>query len=174
MKVRQFPPTGDMSRLWFSELIHRQSRLRFSSTILVRECSVPASCVSSTSRNFGFFRRTSLVTRQSATPVVSGDGRFVVFQSSASNLVAETSKSKTNIFLRDTCLGATASDGCTPATTLIGPETAGVSTNSDRICAVDQRFRSVHQLYFRNFDEREAPTLCGNISFRARHLLRRD
>jgi hypothetical protein len=68
---------------------------------------------------------------QSGTPVVNGDGRFVVFQSSASNLVAESSKSKTNVFLRDTCLGATASDGCTPATTLISPETAGVSTNSD-------------------------------------------
>jgi len=68
---------------------------------------------------------------QSGTPVVNGDGRFVVFQSSASNLVAGTSKSKTNVFLRDTCLGPTASDGCTPATTLISPETAGVSTNSD-------------------------------------------
>jgi hypothetical protein len=62
---------------------------------------------------------------------VSGDGRFVVFQSSASNLVAEVSKSETNVFLRDTCLGATASDGCTPSTVLIGSETAGVSTNSD-------------------------------------------
>jgi trimeric autotransporter adhesin len=68
---------------------------------------------------------------QSAAPAVSGDGRFVVFQSDASNLVVETSKSKTNIFLRDTCLGATASDGCVPSTTLIGPETAGVATNSD-------------------------------------------
>jgi hypothetical protein len=62
---------------------------------------------------------------------VSGDGRFVVFQSSASNLVAELSKSETSVFLRDTCLGATASDGCTPSTVLIGPETAGVTTNSD-------------------------------------------
>jgi hypothetical protein len=61
---------------------------------------------------------------------VSGDGRFTVFQSSATNLVAEASKSETNIFLRDTCLGVTASDGCTPSTILIGPETAGVATNS--------------------------------------------
>ncbi len=68
---------------------------------------------------------------QSGTPLVDGDGRFVVFQSSASNLVAETSKSKTNVFLRDTCFGPTASDGCTPATTFISAETAGVSTNSD-------------------------------------------
>jgi hypothetical protein len=67
---------------------------------------------------------------QSSAPAVSGDGRFVVFQSSASNLVAQNSQSKTNIFLRDTCLGATAPDGCAPATTLIGPETAGIQTNS--------------------------------------------
>jgi Tol biopolymer transport system component len=68
---------------------------------------------------------------QSGAPSVSGDGRFVVFQSSASNIVADGSKSETNVFLRDTCLGATASDGCTPSTTLIGPESAGVATNSD-------------------------------------------
>ena len=67
---------------------------------------------------------------QSSAPSVSGDGRFVAFQSSASNLVAETSKSKINIFLRDTCLGATAPDGCVPATSLISPEAAGVQTNS--------------------------------------------
>src|ERR1700683_135623 len=37
VKIRQFPPTGDMSRLWFSERIHGQGPLRFCSTILVRE-----------------------------------------------------------------------------------------------------------------------------------------
>jgi len=68
---------------------------------------------------------------QSSAPSVSGDGRFVVFQSDASNLVTEGSKSKTNIFLRDTCLGATAPDGCTPSTTLIGAQSAGVATDSD-------------------------------------------
>jgi Tol biopolymer transport system component len=92
--------------------------------------NVPASCVSSTVE-ISVSSTNKPADGQSGTPVVNGDGRFVVFQSSASNLVAETLKSKTNVFLRDTCLGATASDGCTPATTLVGPETAGVSTNSD-------------------------------------------
>jgi hypothetical protein len=67
----------------------------------------------------------------SNAPSVSGDGRFVVFQSNASNLGTEGTKSKTNIFLRDTCLGATAPDGCAPSTTLIGAQSAGVATDSD-------------------------------------------
>ena len=91
--------------------------------------SVPAACVPSTTEisvsAAGFPGNGS-----SGAPAVSGDGRFVVFQSSASNLVAEVSKSKANVFLRDTCLGGTASDGCVPSTTLIGPETAGITTNT--------------------------------------------
>jgi Tol biopolymer transport system component len=105
-----------------------------SSQILLRDTclgsTVPASCVPSTTEvSLSAAGRSG--NGQSTDPAVSGDGRFVVFQSSASNLVAEVSKSETNVFLRDTCLGATASDGCTPSTVLIGPETAGVSTNSD-------------------------------------------
>ncbi len=92
--------------------------------------NAPAACVSSTVE-ISVSSTGKPADGQSGAPFVNGDGRFVVFQSSASNLVAESSKSKTNVFLRDTCLGATAPDGCTPATTLIGPETAGVSTNSD-------------------------------------------
>jgi len=105
-----------------------------SSQILLRDTclgsNVPASCVPSTTEvSLSAAGRSG--NGQSTNPAVSGDGRFIVFQSSASNLVAEVSKSATNVFLRDTCLGATASDGCTPSTVLIGPETAGVSTNSD-------------------------------------------
>jgi Tol biopolymer transport system component len=91
--------------------------------------SVPASCIPSTTE-ISITSTGQPGNAQSSAPAVSGDGRFVVFQSSASDLVAETSKSKTSIFLRDTCLGATAPDGCAPRTTLIDPETAGVRTNS--------------------------------------------
>jgi hypothetical protein len=104
------------------------------SQILLRDtCSgsdVPATCVSSTTE-ISVSADGQYGNGHSGAPTVSGEGRFVVFQSSASNLVAEASKSETNIFLRDTCLGATASDGCTPSTTLISPQTAGVVTNSD-------------------------------------------
>ena len=68
---------------------------------------------------------------QSGAPAVSGDGRFVVFQSGASNLAAEASHSQTNIFLRDTCLGATAPDGCIQTTTPLGAQAAGITTNTD-------------------------------------------
>jgi hypothetical protein len=103
------------------------------SQILLRDtCSgwnAAATCVPST-EEISVSPTGELGNGQSAAPAVSGDGRFTVFQSSATNLVAEASKSETNIFLRDTCLGVTASDGCTPSTILIGPETAGVATNS--------------------------------------------
>ncbi len=107
---------------------------RSSSQVLLRDTclgsNVPASCVPSTTE-ISLSAAGLSGNGRSTDPAVSGDGRFVVFQSSASNLVAEASKSETNVFLRDTCLGATASDGCTPSTALIGPETAGVATNSD-------------------------------------------
>ena len=104
------------------------------SQVLLRDTcagsNAPASCVPATTE-ISITSAGQPGNAQSSAPAVSGDGRFLVFQSSASDLVAETSKSKTNIFLRDTCLGATAPDGCAPATTLIGPDTAGVPTNSD-------------------------------------------
>src|SRR5277367_1823027 len=104
------------------------------SQVLLRDtCSgsnAAATCVPSTAE-ISVSPAGELGNGQSGAPAVSGDGRFVVFQSGASNLVVEASKSETNIFLRDTCLGATASDGCAPSTTLIGPEAAGVATNSD-------------------------------------------
>jgi trimeric autotransporter adhesin len=92
--------------------------------------NVPAACVPSTVE-VSVSGAGQSGNGQSGAPAVSGDGRFVVFQSGASNLAAEASDSKTNIFLRDTCLGATASDGCIPATTLVGAEAAGATTNTD-------------------------------------------
>ena len=91
---------------------------------------VPASCDPSTTE-ISVSSGNEPGDSQSNAPSVSGDGRFVVFQSNASNLVTEGTKSKTNIFLRDTCLGATAPDGCTPSTTLISAQSAGVATDSD-------------------------------------------
>ena len=50
--------------------------------------------------------------------VVSGDGRFVAFVSSADNLGASSSEPE-NLFLRDTCIGAPT--GCVPSLTFIFP-----------------------------------------------------
>jgi len=51
-------------------------------------------------------------------PSLSADGRFVVFESQGSGSGSSES-SPQSIFLRDTCLGRTASDSCVPSTALI-------------------------------------------------------
>jgi Tol biopolymer transport system component len=55
----------------------------------------------------------------SASAAVSADGRFVVFLSSASNLVPNTpdSNGQPNFLLRDTCIGAP--NGCVPSLALL-------------------------------------------------------
>jgi len=66
-------------------------------------------------------------------PSVNGglsiDGRYVVFASSASNLVAGDTNNAYDIFLRDTCDGAPA--GCLPATTRITMGADGSQANGD-------------------------------------------
>jgi hypothetical protein len=58
-------------------------------------------------------------------PSVSGDGRFVVFQSSARNLVPESYKPRSErVFLRDTCLGSSAPKGCVPTTSVVSLDPA--------------------------------------------------
>ncbi len=55
------------------------------------------------------------------SPTVSSDGRYVTFDSSATNLVAGDVNGQRDVFLRDTVLGTT---------TLISVSTAGVQANS--------------------------------------------
>lgn len=50
----------------------------------------------------------------SSSPSVTADGRFVVFASEANNLVKHDSNGWSDVFLRDTCIGATSA--CAPAT----------------------------------------------------------
>jgi hypothetical protein len=53
----------------------------------------------------------------SYSAAVSADGRFVAFASNATNLVPGDTNERTDVFLRDTCRGATA--GCTRSTVRI-------------------------------------------------------
>jgi hypothetical protein len=67
---------------------------------------------------------------QSRSPSATADGRLVVFESEANNLVKGDSNGWSDIFLRDTCIGA--SSTCVPATTRLsvaadGSEANGVS-----------------------------------------------
>ena len=69
----------------------------------------------------------------SGLQTVSSNGRFVVFLSSAANLIppnTETEFFEDNLFLRDTCIGAQA--GCVPSLTFISPAgdyTPAISAN---------------------------------------------
>jgi trimeric autotransporter adhesin len=76
---------------------------------------------------------------EGGTPSVSGDGRFVAFDSAAMNLVSPNlsacpgggspPQSCGYVFLRDTCNGAPA--GCTPATSLASLTNDGLLPNAD-------------------------------------------
>jgi trimeric autotransporter adhesin len=62
-------------------------------------------------------------------PSLSGDGRYVLFESDMPGLVSANIGGNPQIFLRDTCAGTTGA--CTPATTLISADSNGVPGNSD-------------------------------------------
>lgn len=79
--------------------------------------SAPPDCVPSTIRISVTFDG-SPANFHSFDSSVSADGRFVAFDSEATNILPGTSScTNTCVFLRDTCNGATA--GCVPATKLI-------------------------------------------------------
>jgi hypothetical protein len=64
-----------------------------------------------------------------STPhAVSGDGRFVVFSSSATNLIAGGNPTA-QVFVRDTCNSSSGTvSGCTPSTVLISVDSKGTPT----------------------------------------------
>jgi len=78
----------------------------------------------------------------STEPVMSAGGRFVSFTSSAANLVPGDANVKSDVFLRDTCTGAT---GCVPSTTLVsvsGSGVQGANDSRDPAISADGRFVS--------------------------------
>lgn len=63
----------------------------------------------------------------SRSPSVSANGRFVAFASDANNLVRGDANGVTDIFVRDTCVGAAA--GCVPTTTRVSTGPDGIEPN---------------------------------------------
>jgi hypothetical protein len=61
----------------------------------------------------------------SAAPVVSSGGRYVAFQSTATNIVSVPSSGSQQLYWRDTCTGAPS--GCTPSTSLVSIASGGSS-----------------------------------------------
>lgn len=77
-------------------------------------------------------------------PVFSADGRFVVFQSGARNLVLGDTNTQGDTFVRDTCAGAV---GCTPTTVRVSRTTSGVQGNGNSFqgaISADGRFVALH------------------------------
>jgi hypothetical protein len=67
----------------------------------------------------------SLANGDSRDPSVSADGRFVAFASVATNFGSGTYGQGDQVFVRDTCFGA--SGACSPSTTLVSATPAGVA-----------------------------------------------
>ena len=80
---------------------------------------------------------------RSERPVISGNGRYVVFRSFATDLIGSDTNGITDIFLRDTCAGA--GGGCTPATTRVsvrndGGEASAGGDSLEPVVSRDGRF----------------------------------
>lgn len=96
--------------------------------VFVRDTCIgaPAGCSPSTTR-------VSVATdgtesnNDSRRPSISADGRFVVFNSGATNLVSGDNNGFGDIFLRDTCVGA--STACSPSTMLVSVTAGGSQGN---------------------------------------------
>jgi hypothetical protein len=92
----------------------------------------PAACVPSTVRISAAPGGARLEGLNSSASL-SADARFVVFESQGSASSASQIVAPRNIFLRDTCLGPTAPDGCIPSTTLIYSQSISATSNSQSL-----------------------------------------
>ncbi len=86
----------------------------------------PAGCVPSTTR-VSVADDGSQGNDASGIPSISANGRFVVFASGATNLVAGDTNGFWDAFVRDTCVGAPA--GCIPSTTRVSVANDGSQAN---------------------------------------------
>jgi hypothetical protein len=66
----------------------------------------------------------------SHTPVISADGRYIAFSSAATNLL-ESAPAGRQVYLRDTCAGASAS--CKAATSLVSTDPGGALNGTESI-----------------------------------------
>ncbi len=68
----------------------------------------------------------------SRSPSMSADGRYVAFSSAAANLVAGAAAGR-QVYLRDTCFGATAAATCAPSTQLVSADADGALVGTEGI-----------------------------------------
>jgi Tol biopolymer transport system component len=83
----------------------------------------------------------------SRSPAISADARYVLFDSSASNLVSGDTNGQSDVFMRSTCIGAP--DGCVPHTFRVSLTNGGSEGNDDsRVGTVsaDGRYVAFHSV----------------------------
>jgi Tol biopolymer transport system component len=97
--------------------------------IFVRDTcqDAPAGCAPATTR-VSVAADGSDANDSSGAPSISADGRFIAFESAATNLIAGGTRG-TQVFLRDTCAGA--SDDCTPSTSQVSVDPDGALGAND-------------------------------------------
>ena len=86
----------------------------------------PSGCTPSvTTASIGF--NSNPADGDSISPSISADGRYVVFVSSATNLVVSDTNGVADVFVRDTCAGV--ASGCSPSTQRVSVATDGTQAN---------------------------------------------
>jgi len=97
--------------------------------IYVRDTCIgaPAGCSPTTAR-VSVATDGSLPNGNSRSPSISADGRYVAFDSSASNLVPGDTNGQSDVFIRDTCIGASS---CVPTTFRVSVSSDGSEADND-------------------------------------------
>ncbi len=113
--------------------------------IFVRDTcvGVPSGCTPTTTRVSVAYNG-ALPDGNSRSPTISANGRYVAFDSSATNLTPNSTNTggRSAVFLRDTCIGAPS--GCSPSISLLSVATDGTSANDDaRLAAISADGRLV-------------------------------
>jgi trimeric autotransporter adhesin len=123
---------------------------------------------SPSARRISFATDGSSLSGVNLAPSITEDARFVVFESQPATTDG-TPVSASKVFLRDTCLGATAPDGCNPATTLVSSGNSSVSDKN----AVFSPFISASGRYI-SFVEGHSAFAAANKSAAEGALVVRD
>lgn len=108
-----------------TNLVPNDTQINGTADVFLRDTCIgaPAGCVPSTNR-LSVTPSGGQADGDSRNPAISADGRFVAFNSTATDLMVGDTNGQGDVFVRDTCVGAPA--GCTPSTILVSVSTQGV------------------------------------------------
>ncbi len=109
-----------------------QSIVTTSQIVLADTClgvEVPVVCSASAQR-ISYASDGSALGGANISPSINRDGRFVAFESQPAESATAATANSSRAFLRDTCAGPTAPDGCTPATIQIATDASASAAKS--------------------------------------------